>query len=72
MLNIADINGYNVYQGWYRGKHENIGDFLDTMYAYNPKKPIMLSEYGAGSITNIHTYQPTLFDFSEEYQCRLS
>jgi beta-galactosidase len=68
MLNIADINGYNVYQGWYRGKHENIGDFLDTLYAYNPKKPIMLSEYGAGSITNIHTYQPTLFDFSEEYQ----
>ena len=69
MLGIADINGYNVYQGWYRGKHENIGDFMDTLYAYNPKKPIMLSEYGAGSITNIHTYQPTLFDFSEEYQC---
>lgn len=68
MLNIADINGYNVYQGWYRGKHENIGEFLDTMYAYNPGKPIMLSEYGAGSITNIHSYQPTLFDFSEEYQ----
>jgi len=68
MLNIADINGYNIYQGWYRGKHENIGEFLDTMYAYNPAKPIMLSEYGAGSITNIHTYQPTLFDFSEEYQ----
>lgn len=69
MLGIADIIGYNVYQGWYRGKHENIGDFLDTLYAYNPTKPIMLSEYGAGSITNIHTYQPTLFDFSEEYQC---
>ncbi|MBP8114068.1 MAG: hypothetical protein KAY50_01865 [Chitinophagaceae bacterium] len=68
MLSIADINGYNVYQGWYRGKHESIGDFLDTLYAYNPKKPIMLSEYGAGSITNIHTYKPTLFDFSEEYQ----
>ena len=69
MLNIADINGYNVYQGWYRGKHENIADFLDTLYAYNPAKPIMLSEYGAGSITNMHTYQPTLFDFSEAYQC---
>ena len=68
MLSIADINGYNVYQGWYRGKHENIGNFLDTLYAYNPKKPILLSEYGAGSITNIHAYQPTLFDFSEEYQ----
>lgn len=69
ILNIADINGYNVYQGWYRGKHEDIEKFLDTLYAYNPAKPILLSEYGAGSITNIHTYQPTLFDFSEEYQC---
>jgi beta-galactosidase len=68
MLGIADINGYNVYQGWYRGKHENIGAFLDTLYAYNPLKPIMLSEYGAGSIVNIHSYKPTLFDFSEEYQ----
>lgn len=69
ILNIADINGYNIYQGWYRGKHDNIGEFLDTMYAYNPARPVLLSEYGAGSITNIHTYQPTLFDFSEEYQC---
>jgi len=69
MLNIADINGYNVYQGWYRGKHEDIGAFMDTLYDFNPKKPIMLSEYGAGSIINIHTCQPTLFDFSEEYQC---
>ncbi len=68
ILNVADINGYNVYQGWYRGRHNDIGDFLDTLYAYNPAKPIMLSEYGAGSITNIHSYQPTLFDFSEEYQ----
>ncbi|HSK12842.1 MAG TPA: glycoside hydrolase family 2 TIM barrel-domain containing protein, partial [Phnomibacter sp.] len=69
MLGIADINGYNVYQGWYRGKHENIRQFLDTLHNYYPAKPILLSEYGAGSIVNIHTHQPTLFDFSEEYQC---
>jgi beta-galactosidase len=68
MLAIADINGYNVYQGWYRGKHENIRQFLDTLHNYNPQKPILLSEYGAGSIVNIHTHNPTLFDFSEEYQ----
>lgn len=68
MLSIADINGYNVYQGWYRGKHETIRQFLDTLHNYNPQKPILLSEYGAGSIINIHTQNPTLFDFSEEYQ----
>jgi beta-galactosidase len=69
MLNIADINGYNVYQGWYRGRYKDIARFLDTLHAFNPKKPIMLSEYGAGSNTNIHTDDPTIFDFSEEYQC---
>lgn len=69
MLGFADINGYNVYQGWYRGRYPGISNFLDTLYAYNPAKPIMLSEYGAGSVTNIHSYQPSIFDFSEEYQC---
>jgi beta-galactosidase len=69
MSEIADINGYNVYQGWYRGKHEDIRSFLDTLHNFAPQKPILLSEYGAGSIINIHTHQPTLFDFSEEYQC---
>ena len=68
MLNIADINGYNVYQGWYRGSHETISSFLDTLHNFNNKKPILLSEYGAGSIVNMHTYHPELFDFSEEYQ----
>jgi beta-galactosidase len=69
LLNIPDINGYNVYQGWYRGKYQNISSFLDTLYGFNPSKPIMLSEYGAGSNTNIHTTAPTIFDFSEEYSC---
>lgn len=68
MLNIADINGYNIYQGWYRGVHQTIGSFLDTMHNYNPAKPIMLSEYGAGSLINLHSYHTSLFDFTEEYQ----
>lgn len=68
MLNIADINGYNIYQGWYRGRHQTIGSFLDTMHRFNPAKPIMLSEYGAGSLINLHSYNTSLFDFTEEYQ----
>jgi len=72
ILSIADINGYNVYQGWYRGKYETIGAFLDTLHNYFPRKPIMLSEYGAGSNINIHSYQPVIFDFSEEYQCNFN
>jgi beta-galactosidase len=68
MLAIPDINGYNVYEGWYRGNYNNIDSFLDTLYALHPSKPILLSEYGAGSAINIHAYKPTIFDFSEEYK----
>lgn len=68
MLGIAMINGYNVYQGWYRGKHKDIGPFLDSLYSFRPDRPILLTEYGAGSSINIHTYQTIQFDFSEEYQ----
>lgn len=68
MLSIADINGYNIYQGWYRGIHQTIGPFLDTMHNFMSARPIFLSEYGAGSLTNIHAYHTSLFDFSEEYQ----
>jgi beta-galactosidase len=68
MLGIAMINGYNIYQGWYRGKHQDIGKFLDMLYAMKPGTPVMISEYGAGSMRNIHSYNTSIFDFSEEYQ----
>lgn len=69
ILAIPDIIGYNVYQGWYRGGLEQVGPFLDTLHQLNPSKPILISEFGAGSSVSIHSFAPKIFDFSEEYQC---
>ncbi len=68
MFQVAMVNGFNVYRGWYRGKYTDIGPFLEKLREYSPDRPVILSEYGAGSDIRIHTYQPTIYDFSPEYQ----
>ncbi|MBQ0736347.1 glycoside hydrolase family 2 TIM barrel-domain containing protein [Aquimarina celericrescens] len=69
IFNIADINGFNIYEGWYQGSMETIGSFLDNLKKeYSPHRPIMLSEFGAGSDPRIFTDEPTIFDFSSSYQ----
>ncbi|WP_210197851.1 glycoside hydrolase family 2 TIM barrel-domain containing protein [Aquimarina sp. U1-2] len=71
IFRIADINGFNIYEGWYQGDMETIGVFLDNLkHQYSPDRPIMLSEFGAGSDPRIYTDKPTIFDFSSSYQTR--
>ena len=61
----------NRYYNWY----DNTGEAKMVAYALQydlehwhtiQKKPIMISEYGAGSITGLHKDPPVLW--SEEYQ----
>ena len=68
LTSITSINGWNVYQGWYHNNLDSVGTYIDKYYKMYPKKAIFLSEYGAGSDTRIHTNDPTIFDFSTEYQ----
>ncbi len=74
-LHTADLIGYNRYFGWYDGGLENIGEFLDQdlseMRRSDPGRPFILSEYGAGADPRLHSLQPTVFDFSVEYQLAL-
>ncbi len=69
LTDIPMITGWNVYQGWYHNDLSWTGKKLDEFYAFNPDNPLFISEYGAGSDPRIHTYEPTIFDFSTEYQC---
>jgi len=71
--NLTDlhmINAWNIYQGWYHNNLDSIGWALQTFRDYNPNVPFLIAEYGAGSDPRIHSYQPTIFDFSIEYQNR--
>lgn len=65
---ITDVVGWNIYVGWYGGQAANIGRSLERKHREHPDRPMMVSEYGAGSDRRIHALQPRIFDFSIEYQ----
>ncbi len=62
------INGWNLYPGWYGGKLTGFEEFVSKERKANPAKPIIISEYGAGSDKRLHSQNPEPFDFSTEYQ----
>lgn len=70
---IADIPmvlGWNLYYGWYDGKIEDLGPFLDKEHREHPDRPIIISEYGVGADSRLHSEEPEKFDFTEEYQLK--
>lgn len=68
MLNIADVNAYNHYFGWYGGKTEDNGPWFDRFHAMHPDLPIGLSEYGCEGIVTYHSKNPMCKDYTEDYQ----
>jgi len=68
LVDINQVNGWNIYQGWYHRNLDSIGDALDEFRNYNPDKPYIIAEYGVGSDPRINTDNPTIFDFSNRYQ----
>lgn len=70
LQDVADVLGLNLYFGWYYRTLDGLGAFLDTLHTSHPSRPLLLSEYGAGSDERIHTLEPRAFDFSTEHQQR--
>ena len=50
MLEIPDMNSYNLYFGWYLGELEQNDSFFDAYHNTYPDRVIGLSEYGADAI----------------------
>ena len=67
MAHLSDILSYNLYFGWYGGKPEMNGPWMDTWHQKYPDRPIGMSEYGAEAL-NWHNGTPRQGDYSEEYQ----
>ncbi|MBR5110326.1 MAG: glycoside hydrolase family 2 protein [Clostridia bacterium] len=67
IVRIPDVVSYNLYFGWYGGKPDMTGPWLDTFHEKYPETPIGLSEYGAEAL-NWHNGRPHQGDYSEEYQ----
>ncbi|SDM41510.1 glycoside hydrolase family 2 protein [Lachnospira pectinoschiza] len=64
----TDMIGYNVYFGWYYGKMHDYDRFLDKFHAECPQLPIGVSEYGVDANVSLHSSNPVVKDYSEEYQ----
>lgn len=65
---ITDAIAYNHYFGWYTGKVDENGPWIDKFHREFPEIPLGISEYGAEGIINYHSDDPKIQDYTEEYQ----
>ena len=65
---ITDMVGYNIYFGWYYGEMADFGPYLDRFHAARPHLPLGISEYGVDANLKLHSENPKVKDYSEEYQ----
>ena len=69
ILDIPDVNSYNLYFGWYLGELEQNEEFFDAYHTKYPNRCIGFSEYGADANPQFHAVTPERGDYTEEYQC---
>jgi len=68
LSSTPNVIGWNTYYGWYKGKFDDFGDFMDKVHTESPEMKSLISEFGAGSDQRIHSLHPEQFDFSIEWQ----
>ncbi len=69
ILEIADVNSYNLYFGWYLGELGQNDSFFDEFHAKYPDRVIGFSEYGADANPQYQSSRPEKGDYTETYQC---
>lgn len=65
---ITDFVGYNLYYGWYYKEMKDLAIRLDKFHNVRPNIPVMVTEYGVDTNPDLHSYNPTVKDYTEEYQ----
>lgn len=68
LSNITDISGWNLYQGWYENDFAAFDRFVDEEHRKYPCRPLIISEFGAGSDARVQSLEPQIFDFSMQWQ----
>lgn len=68
ILEIPDINSYNLYFGWYLGDLEQNDEFFDEYHTKYPDRVIGFSEYGADANPQYQSTAPEKGDYTESYQ----
>ncbi len=68
ILEIPDVNSYNLYFGWYLGELEQNDEFFDEYHKKFPNRCIGFSEYGADANPQFQSPTPEKGDYTESYQ----
>ncbi len=68
ILEIPDVNSYNLYFGWYLGELEQNDEFFDEYHEKYPDRCIGFSEYGADANPQFQSAAPEKGDYTESYQ----
>ncbi len=68
ILEIPDVNSYNLYFGWYLGELEQNDAFFDEYHTKYPNRCIGFSEYGADANPQYQSASPDRGDYTESYQ----
>lgn len=66
--NISQVAGHNVYSGWYSGKVEDFGKWLDRLHKEKPHQILFISEYGAEGEIKLNSEKPVRMDYTGQYQ----
>lgn len=65
---LAELVGYNLYYGWYYQDITDLQTRLDQFHRDCPDIPLLVTEYGVDTNPRLHSYEPSVKDYSEEYQ----
>ncbi|BCJ93255.1 beta-galactosidase [Anaerocolumna cellulosilytica] len=65
---LTDFVGYNLYYGWYYKEMKDLAVRLDEFHKVRPNIPVMVTEYGVDTNPVLHSYTPSVKDYTEEYQ----
>jgi beta-galactosidase len=68
---VTQVVGWNLYHGWYHEEFADFGKFIDQQHRRFPRRPLILSEYGANGDTRLHSLKPRRFDSTLEWQRQL-
>ena len=69
---VADIIGWNLYSGWYSKTFDDFGKFIDDQHARYPKRPLIISEYGANGDRRLHSTEPAPVRFDDRIPADVS
>jgi beta-galactosidase len=68
LTNLTDVVGWNLYMGWYGNRFDDFEKFVDEEHRKYPVRPLIISEFGAGSDRRLQSLHPERFDFSMQWQ----